>query len=99
MAMLVSMQQAKEHLHITVDDTDADVALKIEHASFVVLDYLKTRANWSWTEQDAPGHVQAAVLLVLGHLYEHRGDDMRTDDALWGAIGRLLARARDPAYA
>jgi hypothetical protein len=54
----------------------------------------------AWTELTAPVHVQAATLVMLSHLYEHRGDDMeKVDEALWEAMGRLLARSRDPALA
>lgn len=52
-----------------------------------------------WTAETAPGDVKAATLLLLTHLYEHRGDDMRSDEATWKAIERLLARSRDPALA
>jgi len=40
-----------------------------------------------------------AVLLMLTHLHDHRGEDMDTDANLWDAIGRLLTRFRDPALA
>lgn len=53
----------------------------------------------SWTDATVPKPVQAAVLLMLTHLWDHRGDDMAADDTLWGAIGRLLARSRDPVIA
>lgn len=56
-------------------------------------------ATVEWNEDTTPYHVQAAVLLMLTHLYEHRGDDMRLDAALWEAVDRLLARSRDPAFA
>lgn len=52
-----------------------------------------------WDDVTAPAHVQAAVLLWLTHLYEHRGDDMEPDGHVWMAIERLLMRARDPAFA
>jgi hypothetical protein len=172
MAALVDLEDAKRHLRITDDTQDADVALKIDQASAIILDYLKgrtlfvdeitrvgavatvttihphglstghtvrirgalqpeynlsaavtvtsttaftfavaatadtpatgpiaIRAEETWTSANAPGHVQAAVLLMLGHLFEHRGDDPETDGDLWLAIERLLIRSRDPAYA
>lgn len=59
-----------------------------------------TVSSATWTDADVPGPVQSAVLLMLAHLYEHRGDDMEAyDEALWTAIGRLLMRQRDPALA
>lgn len=52
-----------------------------------------------WTTANVPKRVQSAVLLMLSHLYEHRGDDLKTDEDLWLAIERLLMRSRDPALA
>lgn len=52
-----------------------------------------------WDEDTVPLRVKQATLLMFVHLYEHRGDDMRLDEDLWSAIGRLLARSRDPAFA
>ena len=56
-------------------------------------------AHVVWTAQTAPLRVRAATLLMLTHLFEHRGDDMKADDAVWKAIERLLARSRHPAFA
>ena len=39
--MLVTLQQAKEHLRIDIGDGDADLTLKINGASGAVLNYLK----------------------------------------------------------
>jgi hypothetical protein len=169
---LMTLRQAKGHLRIPLDafDSDADVQLKVDQASAIILDYLKARpiaiasisvanptvittsvphslisgstytilgttttpavtgsnvvtvtgaktftvpvnvtvgqtaaagtiGTVSWTDLTAPGPVQAAALLVLTHLYEHRGDDLTTDAQLWEAVGRLTVRFRDPACA
>src|SRR5688500_365995 len=45
MASLVSMAQAKKHLRITTADQDDDIWLKVDHASAIIMDYLKGRAN------------------------------------------------------
>jgi hypothetical protein len=58
-----------------------------------------TIARPSWTDLTVPGPVQAATLLLLSHLYEHRGEDQKTDADLWMALERLLIRFRDPAFA
>lgn len=51
-------------------------------------------------DTNVPARIQSAVLLMLTHLYEHRGDDdMAIDANLWEAIRRLLERDRDPALA
>jgi hypothetical protein len=51
-----------------------------------------------WTEETAPAQVQQATLVMLTHLHEHRGDDMKADKDAWDAVGRLLMRSRDPAF-
>jgi hypothetical protein len=98
---LVSLQAAKAHLRIPDDDTahDADIELKRQAASDIIVDYLKAQADPLWDEDTAPGRVQSAVLLMLGNLYENRGEDMKADDATWQAVQRLLMRSRDPALA
>lgn len=53
----------------------------------------------AWDEDTAPLHVQQAVEVMLTHLWEHRPDDQLTDEEVWKAIGRILDRSRDPAYA
>lgn len=59
------------------------------------------RASETWTESTVPRAVTAAILLMLGRLYQQRGDDAVLDDenAIWMSIERLLVRYRDPAYA
>jgi hypothetical protein len=172
MAALVTLDQAKDHLHIDQDDTsrDVDVLLKATQASDIVLDYLKVRSatiasisvasptvitttlphslvsgdtvtiagttttptvvgaqvvtvtspttftvpvavtvgqaeeagtavRGLWTTSTVPGRVQAATLLMLGRLFEHRGDEEKADADCWMAIERLLMRSRDPALA
>lgn len=98
---LVTLQAAKDHLRIRTFDRDADLQLKVDQASAIVLDYLKAGAVAGWSDGTVavPGHVEAATLLVVGHLNEHLGDDMKADEALWLAVGRLLMRMRDPALA
>lgn len=171
MAALVTLEAAKGHLRVTDAASDDDLQRKIDAASGIIIDYLKSRANIvativsssvasptlittedahgmsngdtvtiadhedstpdlngsyvltyvssatftipvavtvagtggtatvAWTESTVPAHVQMAVLLMLTHLHENRGDDMKSDEALWAAIRRLLERNRDPAYA
>lgn len=52
-----------------------------------------------WDGTTAPAPIQAAMLLLLTHLYEHRGDDMAADAAVWEAVANLCRRHRDPALA
>jgi hypothetical protein len=57
------------------------------------------RAYVAWTEATVPPAVRSAVLLMLTHLYDHRGEDMTADEQLWLAVERLLMRHRDPVLA
>jgi hypothetical protein len=109
-ATLVTLAQAKVQLRIPAADTDsdADVQAHLDHAEAAILDYLNATAWWRavtvvWTAGTVPGQVTAAILLLTGHLYAHRGDDFETstsaDLAVWQAIERLLARTRDPVLA
>jgi hypothetical protein len=100
MAALLTLADAKRHLRVDTEDENADILVKVDQASAIVIDYLKSQADATWTAATVPGHVQAATLIMLAHLYEHRGDDpMDTDEKVWLAVGRLLMRSRDPAMA
>lgn len=99
MAALVTLEQAKSHLNIVHDAFDEEIERKAEDATAIVIEYLKGRADATWTDVTVPGQVRAAVLYVLTHLFKHRGDDMSLDEAFWNALARLLWRSRDPALA
>ena len=74
----------------------------LEHASALIYQYIGTSADPTWDETTAPDVVQAATLKMLGHLCEHRGDDVAPDDhddKIWEGISLLLMRTRDPALA
>ena len=104
-AVLVTLTQAKTHLHITMpagDPGDADIQLKLDQAEAIILDYLKgaNGAAIGWIDPTTvPLPVTAAILLMLTRLYEQRGDDEEKDETLWKAVDRLLKRFRDPALA
>ena len=101
---LVNLANAKAHLRVTDDADNVDVQQKADHASALVLARCNSTAWWraitpDWTEATVPGDVQAAVLIVLGHLWEHRGDDMAPDQVVWEAVDRLIAMKKDPVIA
>jgi hypothetical protein len=98
---LVTLADAKLHLRIPAATTtyDEDITQKAEEASHIITDYLKSRADPTWTATTVPTPVKAGVLVLLTHLFEHRGDDMDPDEAVWNALERLLMRFRDPALA
>lgn len=103
MSTLVTIQQAKDHLQIPTmpvgDPDEADLQLKLDQAEAIIVDYLAHRADPSWSAGAVPLQVTAAILLMLGGLYRHRGDVMETDPALWQAIDRLLTGIRYAALA
>lgn len=100
---LVSLETAKMHLRVGDALHDADVTLKLTQASASIRDYLKDRNDPAWVAGNCPPWVEASVLILTAHLYEHRGDEFGAsqdnDDRVWNAIGNLCRRTRDPALA
>lgn len=98
MSMLVTRQQAADHLR--VDDPTAesdDLDLKILAASGVVLDYLEmTIDDFGDSDSDGivevPYQIQAAVLLLVGdmHRYRDSGAPTYSDALLPSAVRSLL---------
>lgn len=95
--MLVSLQQAKDHLRMDHDDDDNDITLKVHAASGAVVNYLKSGADSfldssGEPETDSSGdpvgvpfEVQAAVLIMLGELYMNREAELQGEVAAqWG---------------
>jgi hypothetical protein len=103
-APLVDQNTAAYHLRLAMPlstEAQADLTAKIQQASDVIRDYLKSGNDPTWAAS-APPIVQQATLLYLTNLWEHRGDDGAPNDsdaACWMAIKRLLLRQRDPAFA
>lgn len=106
---LVSMERALRHLRILVGEAPediedveefADVEFKLDQACDIVLDYLKDRDNVNdWDEETTPKTIQAAVLLVLSDLFEHRAGASGDAVFISAAVKSLLERYRDPALA
>lgn len=99
MAALVTEDEARRHLRLTesnMDDADmaADVVMKTEAATEIVIDYIK-RPDHEWTDADAPFLIKAAIMLVLGALFDNR----EGGDPISEAVKSLLHRYRDPALA
>lgn len=105
-AILVTLAQAKLQLGIPTTDTadtdrDALIQLKLDDAEGLILERVNATAWWraitpTWDDTNVPAGVRSAILVLLTHLYEHRGDDMAVDEAAWSAIDRLIALNRDP---
>lgn len=94
--MLVTLQEASEHLRRDTTDDDQDLTLKIRAASAAVRRYLKDVSPY---ERDSNGdvvvdssgdpevlfEVRAAVLLLLGELYKNReGEQGGEIPTQWG---------------
>jgi hypothetical protein len=94
--LLVTLPEAKAHLRITDTAHDADITQKLDAAQEAILAYEALATDPAWTDTTAPKAVKHAILLLLTHYYEDRGEDLARDEAVWAAIGRLLALYRDP---
>ncbi len=104
---LVCYDDAVNHLRqqgvLDGSPADADLTLKIEQASALVLIHLKRPAEWhvEMDPADDPEFaiVQAAVLRVLGNLYRFRGDDETSVEPISPDVVRMLSMLRDPTMA
>jgi hypothetical protein len=94
---LVPLADAKVFLQVTDTDHDTEIAAFVDAAQEAVCALMGADSDGTWTDQTAPRAVVHAIKLLLGHYYEHRGDDLATtDDAVWRAIINLLGRHRTP---
>lgn len=84
--MLVTLEQASAHLRRDTTEDDADLTLKIEAASGMVVDYIGDFADTFLDSagdpiEDSngvicPPKVQSAVLMLIGYLYRERDGSM-----------------------
>lgn len=103
---LVTKEQVKAALRIEDADADADVELKITQAEDIILDFVQPKPDPVWTADSVPPRVTAAIILVVGYLYD---DSPEAQEALAGLSGAangkpsaataLLWRLRDPTLA
>lgn len=113
MPALITIEEADGHLRLDLandgaspvnydDDRLPDLLLKMGLATGIVVDYLKA-ADHGWTADDVPDPIKAAILLVLGALYDDSAKaEMLTGLAngdLRNPVVALLYRRRDPAIA
>ena len=94
--MAITLDQAKVHVHVTDPARDTEVQLYLTQATALIGQYVGAQLATA-----NPDVVDAATLKMLGHLYEHRGDDSASvfgpDAKVWEGISVLLMRTRDPA--
>lgn len=100
---LVTLEEAKAHLRVMHFDEDSTIAIYMNAATEIVVDYIK-KPEHEWTDTNVPFLIKAAVLLVLTGLYENRGDEAepdysQADGYLAKPVTAILHRYRDPAYA
>lgn len=98
---LVTLDVAKEHLRPPGNADDGRIERLINQASGIVLDYLKLDSdaymNTSGTpEETVPYAVEAAVLLVLGALYDNTDGQDKDKQPLSDAVKALLHTRRTP---
>ena len=100
-AALVSLTEAKAHLHLTDTAHDADVQQKLDAAQDQVIAKLGPAADATWTALTVPRSVKHSILLLLDAFYERRGGDegaIQLRKAL-ETVDLLLALYRDPSLA
>jgi hypothetical protein len=110
MVAFVTLEQAKRHLRIYHSDEDNDLLDKIKQSSEIVVNYIQKATltdTWvsavDYSPSTAPMLIQAAVLLQLDILWEHRnGGDVeygQADGYLSKPITAILHRYSKLSYA
>jgi hypothetical protein len=104
---LITIEEAKMQLQIaaSVTEHDGDIAMKVQQASAILMDFLKlTAPPASWADADTspveytvPAEYKAMTLVILGELFENR--ESSTIDVISIALQSLARRKRDPAMA
>lgn len=99
MTMLVTLEQAKQHLRVKHASDDADIELKVHAASAAVIEYLKEAGADSFLDSSGevlmsddsppvpltPPCVQQATLLLVGEFFKNR--EPTPDDAVPAQFG------------
>lgn len=98
---LLTLEEARDQLNTPHETSDMHINRLIEQASDVVLNYVGddpvTDTARTWTDVTVPGTVKAAVLLVLGKLWAHRGDEPSEPEGFLSPdVIRLLDRYKEP---
>lgn len=106
---LTSIASALLHLRL-IEDEDSDdleyldeydsVVEKLAQASAIVSKHVKdVDESLDWDADTTPADVQAAVLLVLSDLWEHRAGSGSSNVVLSQTVRDLLVGYRDPTMA
>lgn len=104
MVMLVTLQQASDHLRRDTTDDNTDLTLKIEAASDAVLNYLKSDgedyldSSGDVVAENVPNAVRMATLLLVGVFYSNRDNSTEFERGyLPPVVTALLYPLRAPA--
>lgn len=110
--MLVTLQQAKDHLRVDNDVQDTHIAEIVEDASDAVIGYItSTRAAAADGFMDSngepilelmPGRVRRATLMMVGYFFRYRDEnegEAYDRGYLPKPVTALLYPLRDPGYA
>ena len=104
--MLVTLEQAKDHLRVDTNDLDDDILLKISQVSYLCMDFIKADhdayVDSTGYPVDVPQYLSAACLVWLGILFRYRDSDTNKG-ADFGYIpyevSNILWPYRKPTYA
>lgn len=103
--MIVTLQEARDHLRSDTSDDDADLTLKIQAASSAVVTYLKVADDAAIPAAALPA-AKAACLILVGEFYANReGEQGGAVDQQFGygylprPVVALLYPYRDPSIA
>lgn len=95
MTPLICLEDAQMDLRDDSPDAQADILLKAQMATDIVLDYIERRGEIGgpdWTRETVPFLIKAAVMIVLRNLYEG-------EEPLNAGVQSILRRYRKPALA
>lgn len=112
MPLLLTLDQAKKHVNVTLSTDDDDLERKLTQAQAMVLDELSDRVSdaddWAatvaaWTEDTVDPRITAAIAIQFGELVRFRGDDEKDDAARMSSLHpralSIVRRFCDPAMA
>jgi hypothetical protein len=95
--MLVSLQQARDHLRSDSSADDNDLTLKIYAASAIIMEHINTNIDdftdtagdllldTSGEADNVPYAIQAACLILVGILYAERQGESGVSNPQWRA--------------
>lgn len=96
---LVTIDEAKTHLRISINEDDDDLQIKINAASKMVLSHIGEDDSTYADYASVPADVKAATLVLVGRLDMDREGDVDGDGHLPPVVRALLSDYHDPVSA